>query len=175
MTIQTVLAEVGPDLSAWKTAARWCSWLNLAPKRDISGGKVIRHRREYRTNRVGNAFRMAAQSLVRSQSYLGARYRYLRAKLGGLRAVKAMARVLACLYYRLVKQGQVWIDRGTVEFEQRRQQRDLASLQRKARSLGMQLVPAAETENDLPASFAANTALHQRRGRAVVQDNRPSS
>src|SRR5271167_1437220 len=143
MTIQTVLAEVGPDLSAWKTAARWCSWLNLAPKRDISGGKVIRHRREYRTNRVGNAFRMAAQSLVRSQSYLGARYRYLRARLGGLKAVKAMARVLACLYYRLVKQGQIWIDRGTLEFEQRRQQRDLASLQRKARSLGMQLVPAA--------------------------------
>jgi transposase len=143
MTIQTVLAEVGPDLSAWKTAARWCSWLNLAPKRDISGGKVIRHRREYRTNRVGNAFRMAAQSLVRSQSYLGARYRYLRARLGGLRAVKAMARVLACLYYRLVTKGQVWIDRGTVEFEQRRQQRDLAALQRKARSLGMQLVPAA--------------------------------
>src|SRR5271167_4725154 len=129
--------------SDWTTAARWCSWLNLAPKRDISGGKVIRHRREYRTNRVGNAFRMAAQSLVRSQSYLGARYRYLSARLGGLKAVKAMARVLACLYYRLVKQGQIWIDRGTLEFEQRRQQRDLASLQRKARSLGMQLVPAA--------------------------------
>ena len=64
MTIQTVLAEVGPDLSAWKTEAQWSSWLNLAPKRDISGGKVIRHRREYRTNRVGNAFRMAAESLV---------------------------------------------------------------------------------------------------------------
>src|SRR5208283_1596619 len=85
-----------------------------------------------------------AGAALRSQSYLGARYRYLRAKLGGLKAVKAMARVLACLYYRLVTKGQVWIDRGTVEFEQRRQQRDLASLQRKARSLGMQLVPAAE-------------------------------
>ena len=143
MTIQTVLAEVGPDLSAWKTEDQWSSWLNLAPKRDISGGRVIRHRREYHTNRAGNAFRMAAESLVRSQSYLGARYRYLRAKLGGLKAVKAMARVLACLYYRLVTKGQVWIDRGSVEFEQRKQQRDLASLQRKARSLGMQLVPAA--------------------------------
>jgi transposase len=143
MTIQTVLTEVGPDLSAWKTEAQWSSWLNLAPKRDISGGKVIRHRREYRTNRVGNAFRMAAQSLVRSESYLGARYRYLRAKLGGPKAVKAMARVLACLYYRLVTKGQVWVDRGTAEFEQRRQQRDLATLQRKVRSLGLQLVPAA--------------------------------
>jgi hypothetical protein len=33
MTIETVLAEVGPDLRAWKTEAHWSSWLNLAPKR----------------------------------------------------------------------------------------------------------------------------------------------
>jgi transposase len=50
---------------------------------------------------------------------------------------------LACLYYRLATKGQVWVDRGTAEFEQRKQQRDLATLQRKARSLGLQLVPAA--------------------------------
>jgi hypothetical protein len=48
---------------------------------------------------------MAAQSLVRSESYLGARYRYLRPKLRGLKAVKARARVLACLYYWLVTKG----------------------------------------------------------------------
>jgi hypothetical protein len=50
ITVQTVLAEVGPDLSAWKTEAHWSSWLNLAPKRDVSGGRVIRHIREHRTN-----------------------------------------------------------------------------------------------------------------------------
>jgi hypothetical protein len=143
MTIETVLAEVGPDLRAWKTEAHWSSWLNLAPKRDVSGGKVIRHVRQHHTNRVGNAFRMAAQSLVRSQSYLGAKYRYLRAKLGGLKAVKAMARILACLYYRLVTKGQGWVDRGAAEFERKRQQRELLALQRKAHSLGMQLVAVA--------------------------------
>jgi len=143
MTIQTVLAEVGPDLSRWKTERHWTSWLNLAPKRDVSGGRVIRHVRQHHTNRAGNAFRMAAQSLVRSQSYLGARYRYLRAKLGGLKAVKAMARFLACLYYRLLTQGQIWVDRGTQEFNRRSQQRELAALERKARKHGLQLVPAA--------------------------------
>jgi transposase len=141
MTVQTVLAEVGPDLSAWKSERHWSSWLNLAPKRDISGGRVIRHTREHRTNRVGNAFRMAAQSLIRSDSYLGARFRYLRAKLGGIKAVKAMARVLACLFYRLLTQGQAWVDRGTAEFERRRQEREFAILQGKARDFGMQLVP----------------------------------
>jgi len=67
MTIQTVVAEVGTDLRAWKTEAHWTSWLNLAPKRDISGGRVIRHTREHHTNRVGNAFRIAAQSLVQCE------------------------------------------------------------------------------------------------------------
>ena len=143
LTIQTVLAEVGPDLSAWKTERHWTSWLNLAPKRDVSGGRVIRHVRQHHTNRAGHAFRMAAQSLIRSQSYLGARYRYLRAKLGGLKAVKAMARYLACLYYRLLTRGQIWVDRGTEEFDRRNQQRELAALQRKARKHGLQLVPAA--------------------------------
>jgi len=141
MTIQTVVAEVGPDLSAWKSEAHWSSWLNLAPKRDVSGGKVIRHTREHRTNRVGNAFRLAAQALFRSESYLGAKFRYLRAKLGAGKAVKAMARTLACLYYRLVTKGQAWLDRGTEAFEQQKQDRELASLQRKARSFGLQVVP----------------------------------
>jgi transposase len=143
MTVQTVLSEVGSDLSPWKSEQHWSSWLNLAPKRDVSGGRVIRHTREHRTNRVGNAFRMAAQSLLRSQSYLGARFRYLRAKLGGPKAVKAMARVLACLFYRLLTKGQTWVDRGTAQFELRRQQREFTALERKARNFGMKLVPTA--------------------------------
>jgi transposase len=65
----------------------------------------------------------------------------LRDALGACTELNSVYRRL--LNYRLVTRGQVWIDRGTVAFEQRRQQRDLASLQRKARSLGMQLVPAA--------------------------------
>jgi transposase len=144
MTVQTVLAEVGPDLSAWKTEAHWSSWLNLAPKRDVSGGRVVRYVREHRTNRVGNAFRMAAQTLLHSHSYLGSRCRYLRAaKLGGQKAVKAMARVLACLYYRLVTIGQRWVDQGIEGFNRRSEQRELALLQRKAHKHGMQLVPTA--------------------------------
>lgn len=143
MTVQTVLAEVGPDLSAWKTEAHWSSWLNLAPKRDVSGGRVIRHVREHRTNRAGNAFRMAAQALIHAHSYLGARCRYLRAKLGGHKAIKAMARILACLYYRLVMKGQKWVDQGMEEFNRRSEQRELDLLQRKAHKHGMQLVPAA--------------------------------
>ena len=141
MTIQTVVAELGTDLkSSWSTESHFASWLNLSPKRDISGGKVIRHRREKTSNRVAAVLRMGASTLLRSDSYLGARYRNLRARLGAPKAVKAMARYLACLIYRLLTQGQEWIDRGAERFELQRQQRELSALQRRANSLGFQLV-----------------------------------
>jgi hypothetical protein len=54
-----------------------------------------------------------------------------------------MARVLACLYYRLVMKGQRWVDQGIEEFNRRSEQRELALLQRKAQKHGMQLVPTA--------------------------------
>jgi hypothetical protein len=94
-------------------------------------------------SRVAAALRTAACILLRSESYLGARYRALRARLGAPKAIKAMARYLACLMYRMLKYGQAYVDRGTQHFEQKRAQRELSSLQRKAAALGYQLVQPA--------------------------------
>jgi transposase len=141
MTAQTILAELGTDFSHWKTEAHFTSWLGLAPSRDISGGKVVRQESRKVKNPVAAALRMAASSLIRSESYLGARYRSLRTKLGAPKAIKAMARYLACLVYRMFINGRAWVDRGMRHFEQRRNERDLLLLQRKASALGFQLVP----------------------------------
>ena len=142
MTVQTIYAELGADLSAFPTERHFASWLLLAPKRDVSGGKVIKHVIFKGSSRVANSLKMAAQSLKESDSYLGARYRSLRGRLGGERAVKAMARYLACLIYRMMTKGEAYVDRGAAYFEQKRQDRDMLFLQRKAKSLGLQLVPA---------------------------------
>lgn len=141
MTIQTLYAEVGADLSAFPTEQHFTSWLMLAPKREVSGGKVIKHTSLHGRNRLANALRMAAESLKESDSYLGARYRSLRARLGGVKAVKAMARYLACLIYRMLTKGQAWVDRGAALYEQRRRERELNHLQRRASAMGLQLVP----------------------------------
>lgn len=86
---------------------------------------------------------MVAQSLLHSRRYLGARFRYLWAKLGAVKAVKSVARVLDCLFYRRLTQGQAWVGRGSVEFKRRRQQRGFAALERKARDSEMRLIPTA--------------------------------
>jgi len=143
MTAQMIFSEIGPDFSAFPDENHFASWITLAPKQDISGGKVIRHVHATGRQRVANALRMAAQSLSRSNSYLGARYRRLRLRLDGPKAIKAMARYLACLIYRMVTKGQAYVDRGAAYYESKRQERDLIALQRRAANLGLMLVPAA--------------------------------
>jgi transposase len=142
MTAQVILSELGPDLSAFPSEGAFASWLELAPRRDVSGGKVIQHVSRESKNRVANALRMAAESLSRSDSYLGARYRRLRGRKGGKKAVKAMAGHLACLVYRMLTKGQDYVDRGAAYFEKKRTEREVGGLQRKAAELGMRLVPA---------------------------------
>lgn len=141
MTIQTLYSEVGADLSAFPTEQHFTSWLMLAPKREVSGGKVIKHTSVHGRNRLANALRMAAESLKESASYLGARYRSLRGRLGGVKAVKAMARYLACLIYRMLTKGQAWVDRGAAFYEQKRRERELSHLQHRASAMGLQLLP----------------------------------
>jgi transposase len=138
---QVILSEVGSDLSKFPSEKHFAAWLGLTAQREISGGKVIRHERQEGRNRVANALRMGAESLSRSQSYLGARYRRLRGKLGGRKAIKAMARYLACLVYRLLTKGQAYVDRGAKYYEEKRQEHDLSILKKRAAAMGCQVLP----------------------------------
>jgi transposase len=143
MTAQVILAELGPDLSAFPNEDHFASWLELSPRRNISGGKVIKQKSRESKNRVAGALRMAAESLWNSDSYLGARYRQFRGRMEGTKAIKAMARYLACLVYRLVTRGHEYVDRGAVYYERKRADRDMTYLKRKAAQLGLKLVPTA--------------------------------
>ena len=144
LTAQTVIAEVGYDMSRWATEGSFTSWLNLAPNNKISGGKVIGRDKRKVVNRAGQALRQAASTLLRSQSYLGAQYRRLRAKLGNPKAVKAMAGKLARLIYRGLKYGQKYVDKGSEFYEQKYRQQQIKILTKKAAELGLQLVHSAQ-------------------------------
>ncbi len=140
MTAQTIVAELGTDFSRWKDEAHFASWLGLSPCRDISGGKVLKQGSLKVKNRVATALRTAANTLLHSDSYLGARFRSLRTRRGAPKAIKAMARYLACLIYRMFTRGQAWVDRGAREFENKRAQRELSALLNKAAAHGFKLV-----------------------------------
>jgi transposase len=64
--IQTILSENGTDTSKWPTVKHFASWSGLAPHNAISGGKVLHSQTLPTTNRAGQAFRQAANTLARS-------------------------------------------------------------------------------------------------------------
>lgn len=144
ISAMTIISEVGPDLHQFQDEDHFTSWLGLTGNENLSGGKRVKGPKRKVKNRLADVLRMGATSLLNSDSYLGARYRQLRrnAKIPAV-AVKAMARHLAVLVYRLLTKGQAWVDRGAQLYQQQRQERELIMLREKARKQGLQLVPLA--------------------------------
>jgi transposase len=137
---QTVISEVGVDMTRWNTEAHFASWLGLCPDNRITGGKVIRKGTRHVVNRAATALRLAATTLLRSQSYLGAQYRRLRGRLGAPKAITAMAHKLARLVYRLLKWGHEYVDKGLQYYEERHREQQIHLLQKKAAKLGFLIV-----------------------------------
>ena len=142
VTAQTLVAEVGQDMSRFETEAHFVSFLDLSPKNKISGGKVIGRDKRKKKNRAGLALQWAAGTLLNSDTYLGAQYRRFRTKLGAPKARKAMAAKLARLVYRLLKYGEAYVDKGRAFYEHKYQELQIRMLRKKAAELGMQVVAA---------------------------------
>ena len=144
LTILTVISESGMDLSRFPTDKHYVSWLGLAPGTKKSGHRVLSSRSRRTTNRAATALRLAGQSLLQSQSELGAFGRSLKARIGVEKAVTAIAAKLARRIYLSLQTGRVLEDRGLEYHDQQHRERKLASMHKYARRLGMRLVPLEE-------------------------------
>ena len=141
---QSVIAEVGVDLDAFPSEKHFANWLGLCPSNETSSGKVLKRQTPKVVNRAKLAFRQAASTLLRSQSYLGAQYRRLRTRLGAPKAITAMARKLACLFYRLLKYGQQYVDKGAEFYESRYREQQIRFVIKRAHQLGLQVLQSGD-------------------------------
>jgi len=136
-----IIAEVGIDMSRWKSDKHFASWMALSPGAKISGGKVLSSATKKIANRAAQAFRLAAYGLARSKSALGAYFRRQKARLGAPKAITATAHKLARLVYAMLKNGTSYVDVGQDYYEERYQARVIQNLKRKAKHLGFELIP----------------------------------
>ena len=142
--VLTLFSEVGRDMSRWKTAGQFVSWLALCPDNDITGGRVAWRGMRRVHNRAGELFRMAAYSLHHDKSPLGDYLRRMKSKLGPAGATTATAHKIAIIFYTMVKRqveydATLWAERDT-----QREKRFEAKLKRQAQQLGYKLVPIEE-------------------------------
>jgi transposase len=92
VTALELIAEIGNDMSKWKSAKHFAAWLNLVPNTKITGGKVISSKLQKKKNKAGQCLRQAASTLSNSKKPIGEYYRRMRGKLGGKGATVATAR-----------------------------------------------------------------------------------
>ena len=140
-SVLTVLSEIGPDLSRFANVKHFCSWLGLCPGTKISGGKVLSARTRRPTNRVRQALKLAAMSLSRNGSALGAFYRRMCARMDKPRANTAVAHKLARMVYFMLTRGEDYVDQGQQHYEEQQRQRSIAALKRRAADLGFAITP----------------------------------
>jgi transposase len=137
----SLFTEIGRDLLRFPRAAMFASWLELCPDNDISGGHWWSKARKSK-HRARQLFRLAANSLHRSQTPLGHFLRRMKAKLGPLGASMATARKIAIIFYSMVK-NQIEYDETLWDKQEAEQQKRFeARLRRQAQKLGYQLIPA---------------------------------
>lgn len=141
-TLLTLMGEVGFDMSPWKTVKHFTSWLGLCPGTKISGGKVLSRRTKRNASRGAQAFRMAASTLTRTATALGAFYRRVAARSSRIQAVTATAHKIARIYYTMLTKGTAYVEVGQQAYEEMYKDRRIAALTRQARSLGFQLTPS---------------------------------
>jgi transposase len=141
-----LVAECGTDLRAWRSAKHFTSWLCLAPGNKISGGKLLSSRTRRSSSRAAALLRLAATTIGRSDTALGAFYRRLSSRIGKQKAVTATARKIAVLFYNVLRFGMTYHDPGAAAYEERHRTRVLANLQRRAKTFGFELAPIPATE-----------------------------
>jgi hypothetical protein len=142
LTAQTVFSEVGLDVERFPSEKHFASWLCLSPNNRKTGGRIRSSRTRRSAHRLATALRVAAQSVGRSKTALGAFYRRLSARLGPAQANTATARKFACLVYRMLKYGQPFVEQGQQAYEAAHRQRTVRSLSRRAHNLGLNLLNA---------------------------------
>ena len=113
-----IIGEIGLDMTQWKNAKQFASWLGLCPGNKVSGGKRLSGKTKPSNNRAAATLRMAAFTLYRSQTSLGAYLRRLKSQKGPMKAITATAHKLAKIIYNMLRDGVEYKEAGQTYYEE---------------------------------------------------------
>ena len=143
-TAIALIGEIGTDMSMWRSAKNFASWLGLSPGNKVSGGKRLSGKTKLCANRAAIMLRMGANTLYNAQSALGAYLRRMKMRLGSPKAITACAHKIAKQVYYALKYGREFIDKGAAYYEAIYEKKSEANLKKRASKMGYELVPKAK-------------------------------
>jgi transposase len=140
ITAQTLITEQGIDMSVFPSEKHFASHLGLCPNNQITGGKIRKRKTRRVQSRAAKALRLAAQSLHKNDSALGAFYRRINGRHGPAKAITATAHKLAKLVYRMLKHGEQYLRKGQEQYEAQFQKQKLKNLIKQANRMGCEIL-----------------------------------
>lgn len=142
ISILEIISVTGTDMNKWPTTEHFTSWLNLSPRPKVSGGKILGYQKRFTNNKATQAFRLAAQTMWKNKGPLGHLYRRLSAQKGSKKAIKAIARKLAVIFYTIIKHQQEY-DKSKAQADSDKQhERKVSRLRKEAFKYGFTLQTA---------------------------------
>ena len=142
ITAQRIFCAVATDISGFRNASAFASWLGQCLEKKISGGKVLFTKSRRVRSRVATALRMGAQSLHHAKDYLGEFFRRIVRKLGKPQAITATAHKLARIVFHLLSTKESYNEAIFHKSEEETIRRAEMRLRKQAARLGFHIVPA---------------------------------
>lgn len=143
-TALKIISEIGTNIRKWPTPKHFCAWLGLCPGTKISGGKHLNSHTSHNTNKAAIALRMSASTLYRSKTAFGAFLRKMKARLGPIEAITAMAHKMAIAIYHMMLEEEDFKEAGADFYDKLNSEKTLKFLSKRAESLGYKLTEIEE-------------------------------
>jgi transposase len=135
-----IVAEIGPDVTAFATAGQLVSWAGLAPRLHESAGKRRSTRTRPSAPWLKTTLVQAAWSAARTKdTYFRAQFARLKSRRGPKKAVVAVAASMMTAIYHMLRDGVEFHDLGSHHFVQCDKDRITKRLLRQLRALGLEV------------------------------------
>lgn len=137
LSAAAIVAEIGPDMSRFKSAGHLLSWAGLCPRQDESAGKRRSTRLRHGDPWLKTALIQCAWAASRKNaSYLQAQFRRLKGRRGPQKAICAVAASMLTAIYHMLRNGTLYADLGPDHFNARSRSTHLQRLMRQIQRLG---------------------------------------
>jgi transposase len=137
-TAETLVAEIGTDMSRFPTADGLAAWTGVAPGNNESAGKRHSSKTHKGNEMLRSCLTQAAHAASRTKAtYLSAQYRRLAARRGKKKAIMAVAHSILVMTYYMISRKEPYREADADHIDQRRPE-EIA--QRLVKRLGTALV-----------------------------------